>query len=101
MLPNVIFIPDLIAKLQKSPCYGIICDETIDLSTTKQLIIYIIAITYDHTMVPSTDTFFLALQEINDATSDAIVSCISETLSEHGLELCNCTGLGSDGANVR
>ena len=29
---------DLIAKLQKSPCYGIICDETTDLSTTKQLI---------------------------------------------------------------
>ena len=27
---------DLIAKLQKSP-YGIICDETTDLSTTKQL----------------------------------------------------------------
>ena len=50
---------DLIAKLQKSPCYGIICDETTDLSTTKQLIIYIKAITYDHTMVPSTDTFSL------------------------------------------
>ena len=51
-------------------------------------------------MVPSTDTFFLALQELNDATSDAIVSCISETLSKHGLELSNCTGLGSDGTNV-
>ena len=45
-------------------------------------------------MVSSTDTFFLALQELNDATSDAIVSCISESLSEHGL------GLGSDGANM-
>ena len=51
------------------------------------LYIYIKAITYDHTMVPSTDTFFLALQELNDATSDAIVSCISESLSEHGLGL--------------
>ena len=30
----------LIGDLQKSPCFAIICDETTDLSTTKQLIIY-------------------------------------------------------------
>jgi hypothetical protein len=86
---------DLVTTLQRSPCYGIICDETTDLSTTKQLIIYIKAI-----VDCDVDTFFLALKELNDASAKSIVKSILTTLSEHGLDLSNCTGLGSDGASV-
>ncbi len=89
----------LVVKLQKSPCYGIICDETTDLSTSKQLIIYIKAITYDNN-TPTTDTFFLAMRQLHEANADSVSQCLKDTLSEHGLQLSNCIGLGSDGASV-
>ncbi len=91
---------NLVIQLRKSPSYSIICDETTDISTTKQLIIYIKAIVYDNHMTPSTDTFFLALKELNDASADSIAQCILDTLLEHDLDVLNCNGLGSDGASV-
>ena len=89
---------NLIVKLKRSSCYGMICDETTDLSTSKQLIVYIKAITYDNNAIPSTDTFFLALNELTDGSSDSIVRCLLDIVSQNGLDMSHCTGLGSDGA---
>ncbi len=40
------------------------------------------------------------MKELQEADAHSIVQCLSETLSENGLDLKNCTGLGSDGASV-
>jgi uncharacterized protein YsxB (DUF464 family) len=87
---------DIVRKIQTSPRFSIICDETTDISTTKQLIVYIKAIT-DNANI---ETFFLALKELPDADANSITLKLQETLEENGLELSHCCGLGSDGASV-
>ena len=51
-------------------------------------------------MISYTDTRFLSMKELQKADADSIVQCLLDTLTEHGLDLNKCTGLGSDGASV-
>ena len=78
-----------------SPCFSIICDETTDITTSSQLIVYIKAIVDD-----KVDTFFLTLKELSDTKADAITQCLLDCLTENSLALSNCVALGSDGASV-
>ena len=87
---------DIVNKIQMSPCFSIICDETTDISTTKQLIVYVKAITNN----ANVETFFLALKELSNADANSITLKLQETLEENGLDLSNCCALGSDGASV-
>ena len=86
---------NLVLKLQQSPCFGVICDETTDLSTSKQLIVYIKAIVNN-----VVETYFLALQELQEGTADSVTQCLKDILEEHGLEISKCAALGSDGSSV-
>ena len=86
---------EVLKKLQKSPCFGIICDETTDIATSSQLIVYIKAIVDD-----KVETFFLVLKELADTKADAITQCLLDCLQENGLALSSCVALGSDGASV-
>ena len=83
----------MIGDLQKSPCFAIIC--TTDLSTTKQLIIYIKAIVNNQVQ-----TSFLALEQLCDGSSNSIVQCLKDTMVKHGLNMSNLAALGSDGASA-
>ena len=83
---------NLVLKLQQSPCFGVICDETTDLSTSNQLIVYIKAIVNN-----VVETYFLALQE---GTADSVTQCLKDILEEHGLQISKCAALGSDGSSV-
>lgn len=57
----------VLKKIQNSPCFGIICDETTDIATTNQLIVYAKAIVDD-----KVDTFFLALKELSEGKAKTI-----------------------------
>ncbi len=83
------------SMLQQSPYVGLICDETTDVSTTKQLVIYAKAIVQS-----AVRPFFLALKEIPDGTAESVKENLKEGLAECGLTIDRVAALGSDGASV-
>ena len=56
-----------------SPCFRIICDETTDISTTKQ---YVKAITNN----ANVETFFLALKKLSNADANSITLKLQERM---------------------
>ena len=72
----------VVRSLQESPCIGLICDETTDLSSTKALVIY--AKTVVHCSV---QTYLITLKELTTGEGDAstISSLLLETITEYGL----------------
>ena len=84
-------------QLQKSPCIGLICDETTDLSSTKALVIYAKAV-----VQCTVQTHLIALKELPLGEGDASTICSSlmETLAEYGLGIECVAAFGSDGASV-
>ena len=87
---------DVVTKIRMSPCFSIICDETTDLSTTKQLIIYIKAVSVNNCAA----TYFLSLKELPECDANSIVTQLRNVLEEYGLDMAKCFGIGSDGAAV-
>ena len=86
---------DLKSRLQDSEYYGIIVDESTDLSVHKKLVIYV-------RYVSSGDmkTELVGNIRIPDGKAETINSEIRNTLTNLGLDVTKCVGLGSDGASV-
>ena len=84
-------------QLQKSPCIGLIFDETTDLSSTKALVIYAKAI-----VQCTVQTNLLPLTELPLGVGDASTICLSlmKTLAEYGLGIECVAAFGSDGASI-
>ena len=84
-------------QLQKSPCIGLICNETTDLSSTKALVVYAKAV-----VQCTVQTHLIALKELPLGEGDASTICSSlmETLAEYGLGIECVAAFGSDGASV-
>ena len=86
---------DLKARIQDSQYYGIIVDESTDLSIHKKLVIYV-----RYVSEGEMNTELLGNIRIADGKAETINSEIRNTLLNMGLEVSNCVGLGSDGASV-
>ena len=81
-------------QLQKSPCIGLICDETTDLSSTRLW-------SFTPRLLFSA-LCKCTLKELPLGEGDASTICLSlmETLAEYGLGIECVTAFGSDGASV-
>lgn len=68
--------------IQQSPCIGLLCDETTDLSSTKALVIYAKTI-----VCCNAQTHLMALKELPAGEDDAgtVFSLSLETIEEYRL----------------
>jgi hypothetical protein len=78
-----------LAAVAKSPFFGLSVDEATDVSTTKQLIVFIRYLKrVGHSMVPVTE--FLAMVEVDDGTAAGLHIAVKKLLNEHKLLACEC-----------
>ena len=87
----------VVGAVKASPCIGIICDETTDLSTSKELVIYAKAI-----VCGEVKTHLLGLKELPRGDSDAatISKSILDTIDNYRIEVQCVAAFGSDGASA-
>ena len=78
--------------MHKSPAIGLMCDESTDISVTKELILY--------ARILSCGEVRAHFLKINDGTAETIKNAILSYLEEANIPLFTITGFGSDGANV-
>lgn len=86
----------IITNISGSEYYSVICDETTDISVTKQLIVYVKYIS--KSLGPSVS--FLEVVNLQDGKAQTIANAVIAVLHKHGLPLEKLIGLGSDGAAV-
>ena len=86
---------DVLATVHKSPAIGLMCDESTDISVTKELILYARILSCGEAQA-----HFLKLIYIHDGKAETIENTILAYLEEAGIPLSTITGFGSDGANV-
>ena len=86
---------ELDEKLQASEFLGIIIDETVNITVTKKLIMYV-KIERDGL----DETCFLGNYDIPDGTAKTVFDKVVEALLERGIAITRVTSLGSDGASV-
>ena len=88
---------EVVSVVKASPCIGLICDETTDLSTSKALVIYAKVI-----VCGEVQTRFLALKELPFGYSDAatVCKCILDTIEECGLDVGCVAAFCSDGVST-
>lgn len=79
--------------LQQAQCYGVICDESTDLSVHKKLIMYV---RYVNTNSQELETKLLGNIRIPDGTASTIATRIQTELKDLGLDMSKLVGLGSD-----
>ncbi|XP_035683974.1 zinc finger protein 862-like [Branchiostoma floridae] len=84
------------ALLQESTFYGLQCDETTDITTTKELVLLTRLITNTGEVANR----FARMIPVPDGKADTITAAILSWLQEKGLDLNNLKGFGSDGASV-
>ena len=94
ILSNVIE-EDLLKQVQLSPAIGLMCDESTDISVTKELILYARIIAGGEV-----STHFLKLIHIQDGKAETIEKALISFLDETNIPISNVTAFGSDGANV-
>lgn len=82
-------------EILASPFYSVIVDETTDITTTLELIIYI-----RYICDSKSKTVFARLISIPDGKADTIKSAICKFLEDNRIPLKNMVAFGSDGAAV-
>ena len=86
---------DVLTAVRSSPAIGLMCDESTDISVTKELILYARILSGKEVQA-----HFLKLTHINDGKAETITKAILEYLEKNDIPLSTITGFGSDGANV-
>lgn len=85
-----------VSAMSHSQYYGLMIDESTDISTTKQLVLYGRYINQEGD--PS--SAFLKIMDLFDGTAERIVETITTYLEGQKLLLNKLMGFGSDGASV-
>ena len=86
---------DLLNKIRISPAIGLMCDESTDISVTKELILYARIIACG-----KVSTHFLKLIHIPDGKAETIETALISFLDHTNIPISSITAFGSDGANV-
>lgn len=82
-------------EILASPFYSVVVDETTDITTTLELIIYL-----RYICDGKSKTVLATLISISDGKADAIKSAICKFLKENNIPLKNMVAFGSHGAAV-
>ena len=85
---------DLLNKIRISPAIGLMCDESTDISVTKELILYARIIACG-----KVSTHFLKLNHIPDGKAETIETTLISFLDHTNIPISSITAFGSDGAN--
>lgn len=88
-------LEELDDKLQASDFLGIIIDETVNITVTKKLIMYV---KVERDGKP--ETCFLGNYDVHAGTAQCIYDKVVEALQERGVAISRVVSLGSDGASV-
>ncbi|XP_053400529.1 zinc finger protein 862-like [Mercenaria mercenaria] len=96
---SLLFVLDEAMKdeLKEAKYYGLILDESTDLSVHKKLVVYIRYVCPSDMKVKSQ---LVGDIRIPDGTADTLVCEVRKLLQTLGLKTVNLVGLGSDGASV-
>lgn len=95
-----VMMPHFVSKLREDingRKFSLLLDESTDISVTKYLGIVICYYSESGKNIVST---FLQLAPLTECNASAIVDVLKKTLDEHGLDLHNLIGIGTDNASV-
>ena len=87
---------DVKEDLRKCLNMGLMCDESTDVSVTKQLIVFARVVTSNH----GVSYRYLQTLEMSDGRAETIERALLACLQEYGIGINKVAGFGSDGANV-
>lgn len=80
----------------KDVLYSLLVDESTDVSSTKHLCV---CVRFFNRRRGKIDTAFLGLTPVIRTTGEVLFQAIKELIGSFGLQIVNCIGLGTDGAN--
>ena len=86
---------DLLKLIQVSPTIALMCDESTDISVSKELILYVCIIACGRVSV-----HFLKLIQIPDGRAETIENAMISFLDKANIPVSNITSFGSGVANV-
>ena len=94
---SVVIQKKIICRIQNSPFFGIMVDESTDISVTGHLVMFAIIVEEG-----LSKTIFLGLLQLDGGTknSASIFYCVISHLRLWDLGLCNFVAFGSDGASI-
>ena len=92
---NDVIERDVLDKVRQCRCIGLMCDESTDISITKELILYCRIVCNREIQ-----THFLKLVQLPDGKAETIHDAIIAYLQGAGIHLSSITSFGSDGASV-
>ena len=84
-------------ELKSASCYGVIVDESCDISVEKKLAIYLRFVSRKSEDI---ETKFLCNASVRDGKADTVTSEIISTIKSVGLSVVDLVSFGSDGASV-
>ena len=94
---NYVISSEITSDLKNASCYGLILDESTDVSVIKKLSVFV---RYVCPKTYNVLTRFLCHMDLPDGTANNIVKGVTDMLLEKRVPISNLTGLGNDGASV-
>ncbi|CAH1242606.1 ZNF862 [Branchiostoma lanceolatum] len=85
---------DQLVTIRDSPFLGLMCDETVDISTTNELVLYCRCIDGDGMFQAQ----FMKVVALRDGKANTIKAALSQYLEDNNLSIQKVAGFGSDGA---
>ena len=85
----------VLSEVHKSPCVGILCDESTDIANLKQLVIFV-----KYLVKGLPQTCFLKVVSLLNGKADTIEQKLVEVCQTCKIPLTDVAGFGSDGAAV-
>ena len=85
----------VLGDVHKSPCVGILCDESTDVANIKQLVVFV-----KYLVKGLPKTRFLTVASLTDGKAETIEQKLLEVCQACKISLSQIAGFGSDGASV-
>lgn len=86
---------DVLSEIHQAKYVGLLCDETTDVSITKQLIIYC-----RYVMAGEVNMRYLKIKDLPNGTAETVENALVSACQEADIPLTKVMGFGSDGASV-
>ena len=85
----------VLGDVHKSPCVGILCDESTDVANIKQLVVFV-----KYLVKGLPKTRFLTVASLTDGKAETIEQKLLEVCQACKISLSQIAGFGSDGVSV-
>lgn len=86
---------DVLSEIHQAKYVGLLCDETTDVSITKQLIIYC-----RYVMAGEVNMRYWKIKDLPNGTAETVENALVSACQEADIPLTKVMGFGSDGASV-